>query len=166
MDALIWLLHAASPAGNYLAAVLQAFQHGDPCVERVIATESERVGAGQGEMFAAQQNVEFVARLVMPVVYGELFARTVSASEAGGTGIMAFVGLPFLVAAVLDMVTAQVGVPYAWNRLGFEPTWEQSGDTTAPPKKLAEVAGALCLSEAQIGAHLRQHLADCAQAAP
>ena len=43
---------------------MQAFQHGEPCVERVIATESERVGAGQGEMYAAQQNVEFVARLV------------------------------------------------------------------------------------------------------
>ena len=78
IDALIWLLHALSPTGNYLAAILQAFQHGDPCVEKVIATEAERVGAGQGEMYAAQQNVEFVARLVMPWVYGELFARAVS----------------------------------------------------------------------------------------
>jgi hypothetical protein len=131
IDSLIWLLHALSPAGNYAAAVLQAFQHGDPCVEKVIATEAERVGAGQGEMFAAQQNVEFVARLVMPWVYGELFARAVSFSESGGTGPLAFVGLPFVLAAVLDLCTAQIAVPLAWNCLGFEPTWSDSGDPGA-----------------------------------
>ena len=66
LDGLIWLLHALSPRGTWLAVGLQACQHGDACVEKVIAAEAERVGAGQGEMYAAQQNVEFLARLLMP----------------------------------------------------------------------------------------------------
>lgn len=151
VDALIWLLHAMSPMGNYVAAVLQALQHGDACVEKVIATEAERVGCGQGEMYAAQQNVEFVARAVMPWVYGELFARAVrnyartrqlsiathrsdrcfarqvSYKEAGGTGLLAFVGLPFVLATVLDLCTAHIAVPLAWSCLGFDPTWRTSG---------------------------------------
>merc|ERR1711969_72891 len=138
LDALIWALHAFAPwpFAMYAAVALQALQHGDPCVDKVIATESERIGAGQGEMFAAQQNVEFVARLVMPWVYGELFARAVSASEAGARGLCASPGLPFALAAALDMCTAQLAVPWAWGRLGFEPTWSASG--AAPQEKLPE----------------------------
>jgi len=51
----------------------------------------------------------------------------VSLKDAGGTGPLAFVGLPFVIAAVLDICTAQIAVPLAWRCLGFNPTWGQSG---------------------------------------
>ena len=57
----------------------------------------------------------------------DTLAWQVSFKEAGGTGPLAFVGLPFVLAAVLDLCTAQIAVPLAWKCLGFEPTWDQSG---------------------------------------
>ncbi len=50
-----------------------------------------------------------------------------SFKAAGGSGPLAFVGLPFVLAAILDICTAQIAVPLAWRSLGFNPTWEQSG---------------------------------------
>ena len=53
--------------------------------------------------------------------YAELFARAVSHGSRG-----ALIGAPFVLAAVLDMLTAQLAVPWAFGRLGFEPSWEHS----------------------------------------
>ena len=59
-----------------------------------------------------------------------------SYQAAGGSGPLAFVGLPFLVAAILDVCTAQIAVPLAWRSLGFNPTWGQSGAPLESPQQV------------------------------
>ena len=124
LNAAHWLMYAFVPpkwAGLLLigAPVVLALQHGDECVDKVTAAEAERMGAGQGELFAAQESVEFAVRMVMPWVYSELFARTLHSR---------FVGLPFVVAASLDLGTAQLLIPWAWRRIG-DPKWEDRDGT-------------------------------------
>lgn len=104
----------------FLDPALSPWQHGDDCVMRFLAVEAQRVGSGQGEMVAAQQNCEFVLRLIMPWVYSELFVF-------GCTRSVAFPGLPFAVAAGLDLLVAELILPWACRQLSVEATtWQQS----------------------------------------
>jgi hypothetical protein len=65
-------------------------QHGYTTLDKVTAIEASNVGAGFGELAGAQANLLFCVKLVMPWVYGEIFARSINS----------FPGAPFLVAAV------------------------------------------------------------------
>ena len=104
--------------------------------EQILAEEAERLGVGAGELFAAQQNVEFVGRLLMPWIYTELFARSLILAGGGGSGgrggrggrmegVHALAaGLPFLVAGGLNLIVGELVLPWAWSRLHSPPQWD------------------------------------------
>ena len=107
--------------------------------EQILAEEAERLGVGAGELFAAQQNVEFVGRLLMPWIYTELFARSLILAGGGGSGgsgggggrggrmegvQAAAAGLPFLVAGGLNLIVGELVLPWAWSRLHSPPQWD------------------------------------------
>ena len=60
----------------YLTPLLRPLMHMEIILDKVVADEAKQVEAGQGELFMAQQSLEFVAKLIFPWVFGELFARS------------------------------------------------------------------------------------------
>eukprot|EP00747_Dinoflagellata_sp_TGD_P179856 gnl/TRDRNA2_/TRDRNA2_31374_c0_seq1.p1 gnl/TRDRNA2_/TRDRNA2_31374_c0~~gnl/TRDRNA2_/TRDRNA2_31374_c0_seq1.p1 ORF type:complete len:480 (-),score=54.02 gnl/TRDRNA2_/TRDRNA2_31374_c0_seq1:79-1518(-) len=75
--------------------------------DRCLQQEAELAGVGQGELGGAVANMNFLPSLVMPNVFTVLYTRCADTLPAA----------PFLLAAVLHILDAEVAIPLAFRQL-------------------------------------------------
>jgi len=127
-----------------MTPLFRPFQHMEVLLDKVVAGEAEQVDVGQGELFMAQQSLEFVTKLTLPWVYSELFTRYHDS----------FPGLPFVLAAAFDLFIAQGIVPSVWRNLTVEPVWDKQVDEEdALEKEAAEIFSAADTDNNQVLSH-------------
>lgn len=50
------------PATVFVSSAFKMCEHGDKVVDKMMAEQAEQHGAGSGELYAAQQNIEFIPK--------------------------------------------------------------------------------------------------------
>lgn len=94
--------------------ILQTFRNGQASVDRVVEAECVRLGLGQGQLQAARSSLGFPVRFLAPLLFGRLYSSSLAKDGINSPGAN------FLVAAVMQMLNAEVVMPWAWKRLNRE----------------------------------------------
>jgi len=112
LGALTDLNTAASPDQRtfYLNPVLQALRQSPTVLDRALDAEARLQGVSQGRLAAAEENLTFVFRLLMPSVFSELYVRTLEWLP----------GANFLASAACQLVNSEIVAPWAWRQLSQE----------------------------------------------
>lgn len=98
---------APRPEFLYLNSLFMMMQCGDTAVDRCLQREAALVDIGQGELGGADGNRAFLSSLLMPHVFTELYRRYSDSFPAA----------PYVLAAVLSTLAAQVATPWTFGQL-------------------------------------------------
>ena len=80
---------------------------GGQATQRSLQLEAALVGVGEGELSAATQNIGFLASLLMPMGFAELYMALIDTCPAA----------PYLLAALLHVLSAEVATPWGYAQL-------------------------------------------------